>query len=374
MSFNKLEDFTGRYGINIGQSIINAWNEHSSKPDSIDHERTRTQYELEKPGTKTFTLEKVDSTLTVTLEHPTSVPNSVPGSRSNVYNRNGEGKAKRKGKGKATAPHRAATPLTHKPQDQRELEEGEMDEFTDALMKELEVEGEKENVHLERLSMISSSRMQEEVKQKPPTALPVQQHKPKAKPSFKPKASKPIATPNASTAATSTTNGQTKKEKEMQMLIQEREGMMATEHPEEEELTFGQLSQPVVRRNPHSEPHHFELLTSPSPTPSIHHAQPTSSQVLQPPLTSQYDVMEEDDVVWDIDEDLFANEIEMVLEDDDEEEDEELEPVPMSIQSDIPTITSRPLSLTELAGGNNNTDSISDISGDDDDTLSDSSD
>ncbi|GJJ11628.1 hypothetical protein Clacol_005864 [Clathrus columnatus] len=439
MSFTKLEDFTGRYGINIGQSIINAWNErnniptqraengtypefhltrYSSKPDSVDGEaprkfrpesskaRTPTQYKgsetkgelrrsgaveqpsqdwecvlLWDPETHTFTLEKVTSTRNVPFERPNSVLTSVSGSSFNVNNRSEKTRVTdRKGKGKA---HPVDNGLD-KFQEPRELEDGEIDELADALMKESRVEWETKNVEFRGSSIRLSSRREEEVdvvkKRRPPYA-PVQLPKPKApaetypktseapKPSPKPK---PKAKPKArTTAPVISTSLQTEK-------MQQED--VTAEHPEEEELTFGQRSLAVVRPNPHPKPHPFThsglalpRLPSPTPTHRAHHAQPTASQVLQPPITSQCEVMQEDDGLEDVDEDIFANEIEMVLEDNDEEEDEELESVSVSVENGIPTTTGRPLSLTELAGGNNFTGTVIDSSDDDDDTSSESS-
>ncbi|GJJ07684.1 hypothetical protein Clacol_001889 [Clathrus columnatus] len=473
MSVNNLEDLTGRYGVTIGQSLINAWNErngkptkrakgypnpefyslrYSFKPESIDNEspgvlkpksgegHTNTQYELERPGTKggshrfsaveqpskewecillwdpetrTLKLERLESTLNLTFEGQTSAPASGSGSTNN-NNRNG------KGKGKAAALPPATAPVVNKRQ-----EEDEIDEITKALMEELDAEGEKDDdVDLEALLVGPPSRKEEEeevesetdvLKQKPPPPPPplppppVQQPKakataksspkvqkaPKAPPKPKPKAKPKASAATTTAAAPATTNTKKEKEKEKEkgrekekekeVIIPQQAGV-TIDDPDEEEMTFGQPSRPVVKRNNHSEPNPLAnsglaLPTLPSQTPPVRHTQPTPSDLLQPPSSSinhiQYesdsdpDVMQEGEALNDVDEDLFAHEMEMVLADDDGdgEDDEELEPVP--IESN-PTASGRLLSLNELVGVNG-TDN-SDDDDDDDDTSSDDSD
>ncbi|GJJ11636.1 hypothetical protein Clacol_005872 [Clathrus columnatus] len=284
MSFNKLEDFTGRYGVNIGRSIINAWNEQSIdnnegsgvlRPKS-GKGHTPIQYNFERLGTKgephrsspveqpsedwecvllwdpetgTFTLEKVDSA--VTSERPTSIPTSISGWGSNLSNRNGKRKAKEKGNGKATAPRHPTAPVINKFQEQRELEEGEIDENAEVL-EELNVEGEKENVDSGGLSITSSSsRREEEVKRvkvdiveqrgRPPS-LSLQQSKAIRVTTSKPKRSKYSKNLQAGPKPT-----------EKAKIIQAPAGRMI-KHFGEEELTFGQPSRRVIKPKHHSEP------------------------------------------------------------------------------------------------------------------------
>ncbi|GJJ05956.1 hypothetical protein Clacol_000143 [Clathrus columnatus] len=181
MSFNKLEDFTGRYGVRTGQSVINAWNKHNSKREFIDNEspnvpkiksgeeHNRTLSELERLGTEgnlhhlsdveestkdwdcvllwdpetqvsipyyaflpsqvmlirfyeTFISERLNSIVDLTYEGQTSLPTPVSALDFNSRNRNGK---KKKRKGGRTA----AVPVLNKRQEEDEIEEGEIIEI-----------------------------------------------------------------------------------------------------------------------------------------------------------------------------------------------------------------------------------------------------
>ncbi|GJJ05957.1 hypothetical protein Clacol_000144 [Clathrus columnatus] len=118
-----------------------------------------------------------------------------------------------------------------------------------------------------------------------------------------------------------------------------RQADVIIEHPDEEELSFGQPSHPMARRI---------IIPSP-PFPSViyrlllHRSRILDRLCIQLCIRYEYNsnpgVIQEGEAVYDMDEDTFAHEIEIDLADTDDnnEADGELKPVP--IEGNIPAGT-----------------------------------
>lgn len=271
-------------------------------------------------------------------------------------------------KGKAAAVPRPG------PAEVGKQEEDEIDAMARALVEELD-EDKKENDVLDDLLNDLRPKHEEEVESEldvtqsvqPPTPLPpVQKTKDKPATKVAPKAkapkapAKPKPKPKPKAAAPKKAK-EKEKEKEKE---QEQEQMdLVVENPEIEELSFGHLSRPAKPSYPSAEPATssgwaFPTLPS-SRTPPIRHAQPTPSDLLQPPSTSanhtmHYESDSDPEVMQGeaLNEDLFAHEIDMVLAGDDgnEEDEDDFEAVP--IEAD-PATNGRLPTLSELMGGKN---------------------
>lgn len=313
-------------------------------------------------------LERLESTLNLTFDGQTSASASTT-SR----------------KGKASAPEK------------QQQQEDDLDDITKALMDELDAEGEKDNgdFDLEELlddvpkrrepeveSEIEALEVEQQLPPPPPPAV-VQQPKGKATAKASPKVPKaPKAPPKPKPKAKPKTSAPAvpKKGKEKEKEKEKEKYELVVENPEEEELSFGQRSRPIepsYNNDPAtSSGWAFPSLPS-SQTASVpvRHAQPTPSDLLQPPSSSAINIQYESDsdpevmqsgagkggggddgdAFNDVDEDLFAHEMELVLgKGSNEDEEDDLELVPLVPIEAEPAANGRPYTLNELVGHNGN--------------------